>query len=170
MDKKPFRDNDLFARLQSAETVEEQGRLAIEALLDSLSPDLRAASWAAAVPHWFDAEILAALLERPVTDCTTLYAELQTLPFVEPFKARGGHNIHELTRVIMLGQLWRERRGEYLNLSARAASYFSRRDKAEWQAEHTYHLFNVELNRGPVELWTNRLLSPDIGKMEAGDA
>jgi muconolactone delta-isomerase len=170
MNEEYFRDSDLFARIQAAETVEEQGRLVIEALLDSLSPDLRAASWAAAVPHWFDAEILAALLERPVTDCAALYAELQTLPFVESFKARGGHNIHELTRAIMLGHLWRERRGEYLNLSARAASYFSRRDETEWQTERTYHLFNVELGRGPAELWINRLLSPGIGTMEVGDA
>lgn len=82
--------HDLLARLQAAETAEERGWLVTQALLDSLPPDLRRAAWAAAVPHWFDAGILAALLERPAADCASLYVELQNLSFVEPFEARGG--------------------------------------------------------------------------------
>ena len=157
-----FRDNVLLARLLAAETVTERGWLVMGAVLDSLPSNLRAAIWAAAVPHWFDAEILAELLGRPVTDGAALYADLQTLPFVEPFEARGGHNIHALIRTIILDRLWSERRSEYIFLSTRAASYFSRRDEPHWQTERAYHRLNVKSGREPADLRTDGLLGDDI--------
>ena len=145
--------DDFLTRLQAARSEEERGWLVTQALLDSLPPALRQAAWAAAVPHWFDADILAALLQRPAGECAALYAELQNLPFVEPFEARRGHNVHEVTRAALLDHLWRERRDEYRTLSARAADYFARRDEPEWQIERTYHLLVSEPERGADALW-----------------
>ncbi len=117
-------NNDLLTRLQAAQSDEERSWLATEALLNTLSTSLQAAAWAAAIPHWFNAGILVALLDCPMAEAQTLYAGLQDLPFVEPFEARQGHNIHPATRAAMLDHLWRERRKEYITLSARAAACF----------------------------------------------
>ena len=80
--------DELLARLQATESAEERDWLVTEALLESLPAELTEAAWAATVPHWFDAEILAALLEKAPDECAGLYADLQGLPFVEPFQAR----------------------------------------------------------------------------------
>ena len=58
-------DLDFFARLQAASN-DERNWLVTERLLNTLPADLRAMAWAAAVPHWFDAEILAAALPLDV--------------------------------------------------------------------------------------------------------
>ncbi|MEP7200899.1 MAG: hypothetical protein ABI874_13835, partial [Chloroflexota bacterium] len=94
-----------------------------QALLDSLPPDLAEMARAAAIPHWFDAGILAALRPELAERAEQLYADLQRLPFVEPFAGRG-HNVHELTRRLMLAHWWTEQRDEYVALSRRAANYF----------------------------------------------
>ena len=115
--------DDFLRRLQAAASDEERQWLATERLLNALSADLRRMAWAAAVPHWFNADILAALRPELRERAADLYAQLQVLPFVEPFAGRG-HNVHELTRRLMLQRLWEERREEYVELSRRAAGYF----------------------------------------------
>ncbi len=145
--------HDLLDRLKAAATDQERTWLVTENLLNRLSPALRRAVWAAAVPHWFDAEILAALLDQSSEEAAALYARLQTLPFVEPFEARGGHNVHEVTRALLLDHLWRGRRDEFVTLSSRAADYFARRDEPEWQIEHAYHLLVAAPERGADALW-----------------
>lgn len=144
----------LLERLSADLSPQEQTLSVLQAYLRRLPPDLQAAAWAAAVPHWFDAEILAALLERPAGETAALYAGLQDLPFVEAFEARGGHNVHEVSRAAMLDYLWRERREEYVRLAARAAAYFGERDEPEWQIEHIYHDLIADPDSG-VDLLKN---------------
>src|SRR5918999_3226014 len=58
---------------------------------------VRTALEVAAMPHWFDEEILAALLDPPLAaDAEALAARLRRLPVVEPFPARGpgAANVH----------------------------------------------------------------------------
>jgi hypothetical protein len=145
--------DDLLSRLRAAGSEEERDWLLTQTLLAGLSADLKEAAWAAAVPHWFDDGILAALLERPTAECAAVYAELQTLPIVEPFQARGGHNVHEVTRAAMLDHLWRERRDEYATYSARAADCFAGREEPAWQIEHVYHLLVADPELGADRLW-----------------
>ena len=145
--------DDLLARLQAAESAEERDWLVTEALLESLPAELRQAAWAAAVPHWFDAGILAALLEKPPEACDALHAELQALPFVEPFEVRDGHNVHEVTRTAMLEKLWSEHRDEYRNLSRRAAACFGGSDEAETRIEEIYHLLIADPDAGADALY-----------------
>ena len=62
----------------------------------SHQPWLRMLLEAAAIPHWFNHDILAALLpDTAITD--EMYTGLISLPFVESFKGRG-YNVHEATR------------------------------------------------------------------------
>ena len=100
---------DDFLRQLQAATDEKRRWLVTENLLNSLPPDLTQMAWAAAIPHWFDADILAALRPELKGRAAGLYAQLQTLPFVEPFEGRG-YNVHELTRKLMLAHLWQEHR------------------------------------------------------------
>jgi tetratricopeptide (TPR) repeat protein len=106
------------------------------------------------VPHWFDAQILAALLEKDPEECAALYAELQGLPVVEPIQAREGHNVHEVTRTAMLARLWDERRDEYVALSARAAAYFGQGDAVEMRIEEIYHLLVADPDAGAEALYS----------------
>jgi tetratricopeptide (TPR) repeat protein len=145
--------DELLARLQAAESAEERDWLVTEALLESLPAELQQATWAAAVPHWFDAQILAALLEKAPGECDALYADLQGLPFVEPFQAREGHNVHEVTREAMLARLWEGRRDEYRALSARAAAYFAGSDEAKNRIEEIYHQLIADPDAGAKALY-----------------
>ena len=117
--------DNFLQRLQAAATDDERNWLVTENLLNSLPLDLRQMAYAAAIPHWFDTEILAALQPDLKDRAVQLYADLQRLPFVEPFQGRG-HNVHELTRRLMLAQLWQTQRNEYVKLSGRAAEYFGK--------------------------------------------
>ncbi len=54
--------DDLLMQLMSASSDEEKAYLLAMALIETQPPEIREAIIAAAVPHWFDAEILAALL------------------------------------------------------------------------------------------------------------
>ncbi len=152
--------DDLLSRLRAARSEEERAWLVTLDLLDSLPPELQAAVCVAAIPHWFEAGLLAALLEQPAAQSQTLYAELQKLPFVEPFEARKGHNVHEVTRAAMLDHLWREQHDEYVTLSARAAAYFAEQGdgEPERQIEHIYHMLIAEPEIG-VRLLKNTELT-----------
>ncbi|GAK54553.1 SEFIR domain protein [Candidatus Moduliflexus flocculans] len=57
--------DDLLMQLANASSEEEKAYLLAMALLETQPPEIREAIVAAAVPHWFDAEILAALLTHP---------------------------------------------------------------------------------------------------------
>ncbi len=116
--------DDFLQELASAANDDEREWLAIRDLLASIPPDLASIADAAAIPHWFDAQILAALRPELAGRAEQLYTDLQRLPFVEPFAGRG-YNVHELTRRLMLAHLWKERRDDYVALSKNAADYFA---------------------------------------------
>ena len=109
--------------------------------------------WAAAIPHFFDEKILAALRPELADQAEGLYADLQELTFVEEFPGHG-YNIHELTREVLLSQLWQQNRAEFLLLSKRAADYFfALGASSEEDVEFCYHEI---LNEGETQ--TGRLL------------
>ncbi|MDL1898721.1 hypothetical protein FBQ82_20960, partial [Anaerolineae bacterium CFX7] len=142
---------DYLTRLAAAQSAEERTWIITESLIGSLADDLRAAVWAAAIPHWFDEKILAALRPELAEHAARLYADLQTLPFVEVFQGRG-HNIHELTRKVMLDHLWEENKEEYRILASRALEYFSG-DEPEVQLERMYHRIVAEVKEAGEVLW-----------------
>ncbi|TVP66842.1 MAG: tetratricopeptide repeat protein [Leptolyngbya sp. LCM1.Bin17] len=142
---------DLLTRLAQAHTEEERTWLVTENLLHTLSPELQSAIWASVIPHWFDAEILAALRPELTETAEEVYGQLQQLPFVEVFPGRG-HNIHERTRRAMLEQLWQVNSEEFKQLSGNAAQYFSS-DSPENQIEAIYHQVVADPDKGDEHFW-----------------
>lgn len=134
----------------------ERDRLLAEAtreFLERLPAPLEEAVRAAAVPHWFDGEILARILGVPEEDAAARYARLQEMPFVQPVAGRG-HAVHELTRRLLLDDLWRERRGVFRAWSYRAAEAFeSRPDNLDFLLESIYHWLVADPSRGADLVW-----------------
>jgi tetratricopeptide (TPR) repeat protein len=109
--------------------------------------------WAAAVPHWFDGEILARTLGIPEEDAAARYARLQEMPFVQPVAGRG-HAVHELTRRLLLDDLWRDRREAFRVWSRRAAEAFeSRPDDPDFLLESIYHWLVADPDQGADLVW-----------------
>jgi tetratricopeptide (TPR) repeat protein len=145
-------NQDLLARLTAAKNDEERTWIITENLLNSLPKNLASLTWAAAIPHWFTPDILAALRPELKRQILELYSELLKLSFVEVFPERG-YNIHELTRKLMLENLWKNNQDEFISLSARAVDYFANDNKAEEQIESLYHLVVVDFaNQGKEQL------------------
>jgi tetratricopeptide (TPR) repeat protein len=140
---------DLFARLSQAQTEEEKTWLLIELSLEGLLPELRQSVWAMALPHWFDAEILAAACPDLADRAAELYQQLQGLSFVEVFPERG-HNVHELTRRAILQRRWQDDRQGFVECSGRLAAYFA--NVGESAAEWIYHLVIADREQGKAKL------------------
>jgi cellulose synthase/poly-beta-1,6-N-acetylglucosamine synthase-like glycosyltransferase len=161
--------NDNFLhQLQLATSEEARTWLITQRLLASLPAELAKMAWAAAIPHWFNADILAALHPELAPQAKDLYTQLQSLPFVEPFE-RHGHNIHELVRQLILAHLWKDHHEEFVAISQRAADYFSKiiHQSADPQThiERIYHLLIADPEAGADALrdqgwrWHNAPLS-----------
>jgi tetratricopeptide (TPR) repeat protein len=144
---------ELLKRVQQAETETERQWILLELQMSQMSEDLVAMLWAAAIPHFFDANILAALRPELTEQVENLYENLKSLTFVEEFPKQG-YNLHELTRNVLLHQLWQDDREQFLMLSQRAADYFfEEKTSSEKDAEFCYHEI---LNEGEAQ--TGRLL------------
>jgi tetratricopeptide (TPR) repeat protein len=136
---------EFLARLVQAQTEEEKDWLLTELSLSVLSPELRAMTLAAAVPHWFDVEILAALQPDLARQAEELYVELQNLSFVEVFPEKG-HNIHDRTRNTILKHLWETDAEAYRQLSQYLVEYFAG-DGANL-VEEIYHKIAADFEAG----------------------
>lgn len=143
---------EFLKRLAHAQNDEERTWLVTESLLATLPPAMQLILWAAAVPHWFDAEILAALRPELTDQTKALYEELKLLSFVEVFPGRG-HNIHEKTRKIMLGRLWQNNINEFRMLAGNAAQYFAMENSPAAQIEAIYHWVIASPNQGGNRFW-----------------
>ena len=143
--KKCCMNAEFLARLAQAQTEEEKDWLLAELSLSVLSPELRAMALPAAVPHWFDANILAALQPDLAQQAEALYLELQHLPFVEGFADRG-HNIHERTRKAMLKHLWETDEEAFKQFSQRLVDYFGAENRN--RIEQIYHAVMADFEAG----------------------
>jgi hypothetical protein len=144
---------EILRRVQQAETETERQWILLELQMSQMPDDLVSMLWAAAIPHFFDANILAALRPELAEQADKLYEKLKTLTFVEEFPKQG-YNIHELTRNVLLNQLWQQDKDEFLRLSQRAADYFfAEKMSSEEDVEFCYHEI---LNEGEAQ--TGRLL------------
>lgn len=111
----------------------------LDILLDTHPPELRRAVEAAAIPHWFDAEIFYSLLDHDLRqNAARWYDAVIALPAIEPFPARSGHNVHEATRLALRRRLALETPEHFRELSGRAAATF-RGMSAAVRAECVFH-------------------------------
>ncbi len=142
-------DPALLQKLSAATTDADRQAIVLEMSLAQLHPDLLAAVKAAAIPHWFDFNVLSALIGEEKSD--QLYDELIDLSFVEHIPGRG-YAVHERTRLPLLDQFWQEDEVQFRLLSGWAADYCAQKtDDSYWKSEEIYHRLisdvEVGLNR-----------------------
>jgi tetratricopeptide (TPR) repeat protein len=137
--------DDPLGRLIAARSGEERDLIVLEFSLAALGAALRETVEAAAIPHWFNGEYLAALLLQRVEDVRPIVTRLAALSFVRPFVDRG-HDLHERTRNLLLRQLWQHDRARFVELSTRAEQYCAAQDLQDpgWRIERLYHTLVVD--------------------------
>ena len=143
-----------------ADDPQARSAVAAEFLLRSRPPDeqaaLAAAFDAAAVLRWFDAELLARVLQIPPTTTAERLRQLRALPFIEPYR-RGAHelnNVHESTRLGWRSKLARETPERFRALSAAAAACFADDQTPAGRIEWIYHLLSADGESGANALET----------------
>ena len=143
--------SDLTALPEREQIVADATRSFLAVLPAELAETVRAA----AIPHWFDAPLLAALLALPPEEAGRRYAALQEMPFVQAVGGRG-HALHELTRRLLLDELWAERPADFRAWSRRAAESFDGQADADDTAriEAIYHWLAADPDRGADLVWT----------------
>jgi tetratricopeptide (TPR) repeat protein len=145
------RYQDFLKALQAATSEAERDWLTMAFSLETLPPGVQATVWAAAVPHWFDRRLLAALLETDLG--LEEWKALLGLSFVELYPGRG-HALHERSRTLLLDRLWRTDPDRFRALSRRAAAYSARQDIRDpnWRIEAIYHRLVAEPEAGTGDL------------------
>jgi len=113
------------------------------ALAESERARIRDALLAAAIPHWFDEQILSAVLDTSIEEGALLTKQLSSLPNVESFLARGvdAHDVHEASRLLFREHLRSARPDLWKTYSERAHDYFRTGTEAHLRIESLFHLF-----------------------------
>src|ERR1035438_1802544 len=105
------RDMGLLEQLRILQAAQADPAKLTLATVDLQYPDLpgpesaalKSALEAAAIPHWCDERILAALLQLSPEDSAARFTRLRSLKLIEPFPARGetAVNVHESGRLTL---------------------------------------------------------------------
>ncbi len=109
---------------------------------------------AAAVLHWFDADLLRRVLGISPDDANERFEALKGFSFVERY---GGsqdeiRNVHENTRLGWRRLMLQERPARFRELSAMAASLYASEADPYLQVEWIFHLLSGSPNEGATEL------------------
>jgi tetratricopeptide (TPR) repeat protein len=150
---------DLLQRLRETQgDTLAQAALTAEFLVVS-RPDeergpLRAALDAAAVLHWFDAELLGKVLAIPDGDARIWCQTLKEHSFAEPYRGETDrhYNLHESTRLGWRIRFARERPDRFRALSLRTSSCFADNLTPSGRIEWIYHLLCGDPDIGVSEL------------------
>jgi hypothetical protein len=112
----------------------------IPALPDGERAQIKKALEAAAIPHWCDEKLLAALLETSESESATCLSRLRGLKVIEAFPARGENsvNVHETARLALREGMLRQRDKQFRELSTRAAAYFAGQSGPHAQIENVF--------------------------------
>jgi tetratricopeptide (TPR) repeat protein len=129
--------------------------------LEHLPANVEDAAYRCFIVHWFNPDVLAALVADDESiapgqsvplqgeDVQAVYERLLSLPFVEAYPGRGV-SVHDLTRQSALEHLWRDRLEFYREVSRKAEAYFGSRVASTTEqdpgelAEWIYHLLIVD--------------------------
>jgi tetratricopeptide (TPR) repeat protein len=131
--------------------------LAYPTLAEADRAEIKLALEAAAIPHWIDEAILAALLDsRSKASAAAQFARLRELRVVELFPARGRDavNVHEATRLALRKRIATDEPTRFTLMSQRAAAYFSMDSTPTGRIEWVYHLLSSasDKDQGATEL------------------
>src|ERR1044071_2704902 len=131
---------DPLAQLRAAEGEKDRDWISLKFVLEQLGPKIREVVFAAAVPHWFDFEILSSLIAKTNNLTKKDYKALTSLSFVEPFPERG-YDVHESSRSLILKRLSTDAPVLLAEYSRKAAKYFHSKKKFgdPWLIEGLYH-------------------------------
>jgi tetratricopeptide (TPR) repeat protein len=133
--------------------------LILDELIARAASDVAEAIRLCAIPHWFDAEILAWLRgegREPSERTMEILAELTKLTFVAPYHGRG-YAYHKSVRDLVLRRWRKEQAGRFREVSGAAVAYCAEkqqsaelpeRQRAGWQREEMYHLLAADEERG----------------------
>ena len=128
-------DDDLFRIAMAGNSDEERLWLTTSGYLESLAPSVADIAYRAAIVHWFDEEILIALVfgngpplnsdgeNISIPQVQDVYRQLQSFPFIEAYDNKS-YNFHSLTRKVVLDHLWHDKNNFYRDVSGLAAAYF----------------------------------------------
>ena len=147
-------DITLAQRLEQAGSSAAQSWIITEMLLNAYSPTIRESVVAVAVPHWFTAEILAALLDLSAEEAQQRYIALQELSIVQPF-ANLGYTLHDLTRNGILKNLATDQRALLQHYGEKLLTYFVPSVEPQQEVERIYALLTVNPAEGRAALQSN---------------
>jgi tetratricopeptide (TPR) repeat protein len=145
--------DQLLAGLQGAEGDPAKTALAVADFACAESPELKQALVAAAIPHWFTADTLSALLDEDLRpSAEKLHAAVIALPMVEEYPERQAHAVHDQTRLALRDRLWAEQPERFRELSRRAATAYGNADDTApdftLTCEHLYHQLAGQTDAG----------------------
>jgi RNA polymerase sigma factor (sigma-70 family) len=140
---------DILAVLQSLETGQNGDLFVLNQSLEKLDSATQGAIRAAAIPHWFDADFLSAILAEDNDAPRTRMDTLIGLSFVEAFPD-GGYNIHDLSRKNLLKYIWETDRASFVAMSRKAWMFCGQRvrEGMVWQIELIYHCLTADPQEG----------------------
>lgn len=151
--------NDQLRVLEAANSDPAKLALAsVDLAYPSLSADesslLKESLEAAAIPHWCDAQILAALMKTSSQESAARLAQLRRLSVVEPFPARGTDavNVHEASRLALRKAISVLQTNRFRALSAKAVELFEKDRGPAGRIEWIYHLLCADPEKGATSL------------------
>ena len=114
---------------------------------------LRQAIEAAAVPHWFDASILAHMLQKPSNFIEDIFETLCSFPMVEQFQLRDKSvfNIHETTRLGLRKYLKQNASDRLRLMSARVIETMADDQEPQFVVERLFHTFLADPDKAADE-------------------
>jgi len=111
----------------------------LDSKINALPADLKDLVWLAAIPHWFDAGLLAVLDSPHVAPAReTLFTRLTSLDIVEEVPGRGWR-VQPDVRAHVLNDWWFSQIERYRLMAQRAAELFKQRGGDENDIESVYH-------------------------------
>lgn len=142
-------------------------------LPDAERATLRESLQAAALPHWFDSYILAALLQVQPEEGARRLALLQQTSLVEGFPARGegALKLHDAARLALRKQLAEDDLGLFRKLSDRAARHFAADQTRVARIEWVFHRLGAEPDQAADQLaalgrdWTGSARPEDLSAL-----
>jgi hypothetical protein len=124
--------------------------------------ELRAALNAAAVLHWFDAELLKQMLAISTEEASARLDKLKSFKFVEDYRRweSGFYNVQGVTRLGWRRHMNLENPDGFRDLSMRAAACFAEDLTPVGRIEYVYHLLGGDPDRGCHRIGG----APDVGR------
>ena len=128
----------LTALEQARDSRESLVLVTLDILLEGRDPKTRSALEAAAIPHWFDAGILATLLQGSRQQAAATVVSLRILPIVEPADRQHTWVVQSEVRLALRKRLAKATPDRFRRLTERARDYYQGTDHRS-RIESVYH-------------------------------